>query len=336
MSRPRRSDRPGALHHVTNRGPGHRLLFNGAADTEVFLGLLERASRERGLEIHSFCIMGTHFHLLVSTRDGDLSAVLGWVEDLYARYFNRTRDRDGHVLKARFWSHEIDDAVYLVLVISYIDRNPVAAELVEHPGEHPYSSARAYLGDPVFPWLRRDVVEQAACRIAGRSLYSADLYPRLWGACAPEIGDPLIARTDGYTGVRIAPIGALLRAGPQHVQRWLRDAALREEGKRGLMLALSASQVDALAAATSSHCHNLAQVGVLPLREPNRILRAGLLHSLAGQTLDAIATKLGISRTQVSVAVARHRDALQLSPYATLVAERVERALREAYAGALW
>lgn len=334
MARPLRSDHPGALHHVTNRGHGHRVLFNGSADIAVFLGLLERAALERALRVHSYCIVGTHFHLIVSTADGSLYRSLGWVQDMYARYFNRTRDRDGHVMKGRYFARRIDDQTQFALTVSYIDHNPVAAGIVDHPGAYPHGSARYYLQAAGPAWLRRDLVEALVRRVARSRVPSSEAYLALWKACAASARSPDIGRAMGNPRVQIAPIGRLLEAGPAHVQEWLAECARREEGARGLVVALGVVEVQAVVERVPMDVLRRLVVRGAPAPEPRRALEAALLHTLAGRTLEEVATLQGRSRSGVSADVACHRSALlTVPPYAAAVALHVRQELDRAYAG---
>ena len=60
-----------------------------------FLSRVARAVRRGEIEVHSFCIMATHFHLLVRSPTGRLSEAMRRIQNEYVRYFNRKRRRDG-------------------------------------------------------------------------------------------------------------------------------------------------------------------------------------------------------------------------------------------------
>ena len=73
MGQRRRHDGPGVWHHVANRGIARRSVFEVSADVRFFLSRLARAYRKGLLEIHGYCMMITHFHLLVRSPVGQLS-----------------------------------------------------------------------------------------------------------------------------------------------------------------------------------------------------------------------------------------------------------------------
>jgi hypothetical protein len=74
MPRACRSDYPGAWSHVMNRGSARRTIFETRADVRHFLALLAHAARRGGIDIHAYCLMATHYHLLVRSKTARLAA----------------------------------------------------------------------------------------------------------------------------------------------------------------------------------------------------------------------------------------------------------------------
>ena len=50
-----------------------------------FLPLLAVVVRRGGTEVHAYCLMANHFHLLIRSVDGDISGAMQWVQDGNAR-----------------------------------------------------------------------------------------------------------------------------------------------------------------------------------------------------------------------------------------------------------
>ena len=90
-----RTESPGAWHHVMNHGVARRMVIEGRRDAGEFLVGVRRVVEEGLLEVHAYCLMGTHFHMLVRSPRGELSRAMMLVQNLYARWFNRGRRRDG-------------------------------------------------------------------------------------------------------------------------------------------------------------------------------------------------------------------------------------------------
>ena len=75
MPRSPREDYEDAWHHIMNRGVASQSIFLDDADRTDFLDLLVQATLRHALEIHGYCLMGNHYHLLLRSREGRLSEV---------------------------------------------------------------------------------------------------------------------------------------------------------------------------------------------------------------------------------------------------------------------
>lgn len=72
MDRPMRLEFPGGLYHVMARGNERRTILESAEDCTLFLDVLAHVqSRYRWL-LHAYCLMPSHYHLLVETPEGNL------------------------------------------------------------------------------------------------------------------------------------------------------------------------------------------------------------------------------------------------------------------------
>ena len=67
MSRPLRIEYPGACYHVTTRGNGDQAIFTCAEDGARFLDLFGREAAQQRWICCGWCLMETHYHLLVET-----------------------------------------------------------------------------------------------------------------------------------------------------------------------------------------------------------------------------------------------------------------------------
>ncbi len=145
MPRPLRIQYPGAWYHVVNRGASRSTIFHDVNDRVVFLSCLVMAARRCNVEIHAYCLMGNHYHLLVRTPDGNLDRMMHLVGLHYSRYFNDKYDKDGRLCKDRYYPILIDSDEYLLAVSRYIHRNPIALG-VDQLASYVWSSYAAYLG----------------------------------------------------------------------------------------------------------------------------------------------------------------------------------------------
>jgi REP element-mobilizing transposase RayT len=133
-------------------------LYRSTMDASMFLKRLGAVAVRRGVEIHCYCLMASHYHLLVRDQVGDVSAAMADLNGWYAMTYNRRYGRRGPVFDARFHRTVIEDDDQLRTCIRYIVRNPVEAGLCTDPVEWRWSSHRATIGlarPPAF--LRTDV-----------------------------------------------------------------------------------------------------------------------------------------------------------------------------------
>ena len=102
MTRLLRITFPGALYHIASRGHERKSIFKPHADKEKFLSYLESAARRYDAIIHVYCLMGNHDLLLLETPKGNLSQIMRRLNKAYTTYFNKKRQRSGHLLQGRF------------------------------------------------------------------------------------------------------------------------------------------------------------------------------------------------------------------------------------------
>lgn len=159
MARPLRITYPGAYYHVTSRGNEKRDVFKSQKDREKFLSYLESATERYGAAIHAYCLMGNHFHLLLETPQGNLSAIMRHIVGAYTTYYNVKRKRAGHLFQGRYKAILIEADEYATVLSQYIHLNPVRAKIVALPQEYKWSSYQSYIGEVSPPeWLRTDFI----------------------------------------------------------------------------------------------------------------------------------------------------------------------------------
>lgn len=159
MSRPLRIEYPGAFYHVTSRGNERKMVFQSIRDREKYLSYLESAHERYGAVIHTYCLMGNHYHLLLETPRGNLSQIIHHINGAYTTYFNIKRDRSGHLFQGRFKGILVEKDAYCKELSRYIHLNPVRAGMVKASLEYPWSSYRYFAGKDKKPqWLTLELV----------------------------------------------------------------------------------------------------------------------------------------------------------------------------------
>jgi len=81
----------------------------------------------------SYCLMDTHWHMLLRTPQLTLSAGMRRLNSCYARLFNIDHGRTGHSIRHRFMSVPVEDTDHLRELSRYLPLNPVRGGLVRRP-----------------------------------------------------------------------------------------------------------------------------------------------------------------------------------------------------------
>ncbi|MCW4268303.1 MAG: transposase [Candidatus Thiodiazotropha endolucinida] len=200
MSRPLRIEYENAFYHVMNRGRGRQQVFRDVVYYEAFLDCLKEAHARFGMQVHAYCLMGNHYHLLISTPRGNLSRVMRHVNGVYTQRHNSLRRTDGPLFRGRYKAILVDASSYLLQLSRYIHRNPIEIHkpLVQKLDDYPWSSYLAYVGKVKSPdWLIREAVcgelGTARCKTAYKNYINQDIddetvrfyqnkrQPSIWG-----------------------------------------------------------------------------------------------------------------------------------------------------------
>src|SRR6056297_649547 len=159
MSRPLRIEFPGALYHITSRGDRREDIFLSDEDREVFLEVYSRTAERFGWICYAYCLMSNHYHLVIETPLLNLSSGMAYLNGTYTQKFNRKHKKVGHVFQGRYKSVMVERNTYLLELLRYVVLNPVRAKMVTDPGDWPWSSYGATVGNVDKPeWLNTEWV----------------------------------------------------------------------------------------------------------------------------------------------------------------------------------
>lgn len=85
-----------------------------------------RRLREPIVDIHGWCLMGNHYHLLVSEiAEGGLTTFIMKLNVGYAKYFNERYRRVGTLFQGRTKKVHISSDAYFLHILHYIHLNPL-------------------------------------------------------------------------------------------------------------------------------------------------------------------------------------------------------------------
>ncbi len=147
-----------ASRHESRRRSAGRLPSGGRLPP-VRVAASASAARKFGVEVHSYCLMTNHFHLLIHCPRAGLVGGDASHRVSIPRWFNDRYERDGPVFRGRFRSVLVESDEQLVQLSRYIHRNPLA--LVPRSGlaSYQWSSYGSFLARRPEPtWLTRSEV----------------------------------------------------------------------------------------------------------------------------------------------------------------------------------
>jgi len=157
MSRPKRIDLPFCVYHVMSRTNTDGRAFLDQRDYAKFLEYLAEYSDMYSYNIHAYCLMPNHFHLLIESKGRPaLSDLMHRLLTAYTVYFNRRHQRHGHLFQGRFKSLVVDKTDYLLAVSRYIHLNMSRKNNPAYAEKYTWSSLRHYLqgNEPKFLYTK--------------------------------------------------------------------------------------------------------------------------------------------------------------------------------------
>ena len=163
MPRQLRVEYAGAIYHVMSRGDRQKDIYIDDVDRQDFLKTLAEACQKTGFQVHAYCLMRNHFHLVVETPNANLVAGMSWLLSSYTIRLNHRQKLFGHVFSGRYKAVVVDGSGngYLRTACDYVHLNPVRAKLLgpkQRLLEYPWSSLGWYLTAPEHRpgWMRVD------------------------------------------------------------------------------------------------------------------------------------------------------------------------------------
>ena len=127
--------------HIIQRGNNRSACFYHQEDYLFFLEQLELQAETFGCQVHAYCLMTNHVHLLVTPAESDsASLMMKNLGQRFVQFINRTYQRTGTLWEGRFKSCITQEDQYVLSCYRYIELNPVRAGMVGHPQDYQWSS----------------------------------------------------------------------------------------------------------------------------------------------------------------------------------------------------
>lgn len=139
--RKRREKHSGAIYHVTGKANYGDFIFENDYFKDLFLEDLHRAKKKYPFRLKHYSIMDNHVHLMIKPEGkSDLSVLMQWLFSVFARQFNISIGKKGHVWYDRFKSKIVRDINQYIATFNYISNNPVKAGICDMAEEYYYSA----------------------------------------------------------------------------------------------------------------------------------------------------------------------------------------------------
>jgi putative transposase len=146
VARKRRDRTVGIFHVFTRSVWAADALYRDDSDRMRFLRELAVATAKTAWRCLAYCLMGTHYHLLLDVDADTLPRGMHSLNFRYAMGFNGRHAMKGHVHGTRYNAFRVNGETDLLSRYKYVARNPVEAGLCESPEEWPWSSYAATVG----------------------------------------------------------------------------------------------------------------------------------------------------------------------------------------------
>jgi putative transposase len=174
VPRKQRQEESGLIHHATARGVNGGFIFTEDEDRVGYLvWLAATVLRYRWLCL-SYCLMGTHLHLLVETPEPNFGDGMRWLHGHYGRCFNAHHKRDGHLFQGRYHDEPVRTEAHLLSSVGYIAGNPVEAGLCADPRDWPWGSHHAVAAGAPRSWMAHErLVDRLESITGSRDTYES-------------------------------------------------------------------------------------------------------------------------------------------------------------------
>jgi putative transposase len=122
------------------------VLFRENDDRRYFELRLDDVVRRFEWSCLAHCLLGTHFHLLLTTPNANLAEGMHRLNGLHAQAFNDRHEQFGHVFQGRYHAKVVDADGHFLELFRYIALNPVRAGLCREPADWRWSSYPSAIG----------------------------------------------------------------------------------------------------------------------------------------------------------------------------------------------
>lgn len=133
-------------HHIYAWGNDHHPIFKERYHYQRYLSYLEKYSIKHKVDIIAYALMRGHVHLFIHDREDNISGFMLHMHGEYAKYYNWSTHRVGHVFGERYNNKIVEANEFGLWLTRYIHRQALKAGIVGDPQYYPWTSYRMYIG----------------------------------------------------------------------------------------------------------------------------------------------------------------------------------------------
>lgn len=151
----------GEMYHVFNRGAHRFPIFFDAENYRYCIRIVEKYARRYSVTRLAHCLMPNHYHFVLrQEKNGSISLFLQTVFNAYVQAVNKRTGHKGTLFERCAQGLLIDSDEYAMEVIRYVHMNPVAAGLVQAPGDWECSDYGT--------WIMNETLEQPSHQLRSK------------------------------------------------------------------------------------------------------------------------------------------------------------------------
>jgi REP element-mobilizing transposase RayT len=145
-------------HHIYAWGNDHHPIFKERYHYQRYLIYLEEYSIKHKVDIIAYALMRGHVHLFIHDREDNISEFMLHLHGEYAKYYNWSSHRVGHVFGERYNNKIVEANEYGMWLTRYIHRQAVKKGIVSDPMEYPWTSYLVYMGMERNPYINNKFI----------------------------------------------------------------------------------------------------------------------------------------------------------------------------------
>lgn len=131
----------GTIRNNNITQPTWLLAFLLRCNQRIYLGRLKEAAEKYQCQIHAYVLMTNLIHLLATPADTQgIAQMMQYIGRYYVPYINHTYGGSSSIWEGCYKANLVQDDRYLLTCMSYIELNPVRADMVSKSEQYPWSS----------------------------------------------------------------------------------------------------------------------------------------------------------------------------------------------------